>query len=115
MDQDPVQFILEGTLLYSGVLTNPRYTDVDLPLDKFAIAESKGDDVGVGIMIEVLLIHGQQKLVAYENVVEVNDRCSFGLRYLFNPGYGFSGIWEFEATPLTEEVNARHSRNQEFM
>lgn len=105
MEDNPVNFGLEGLLVGLGILTNPVYTDIYFPLNRPSFfGQLKCYDVRVIIMTHVLAIDLQQRFIGTEDIIqgfqfltlffENRPNEFFKLRPVFK---GRAGILEKEA------------------
>lgn len=109
MDDHAVELVVERNLLNSGVFPNTWNADIDVSFDGCSITKSESNDIGVGVVIEVLLIDSEQVLIAAKDVVQISDVGGFRFCNFLNPGRCFSGFRKLESRPFVEEVDARHS------
>jgi hypothetical protein len=107
MGHDTLQFILESRLVGQGVFFYPVNADEDITGDFLAglwrIAE--GDDVCIGIVIEVLLVDVQEKIIGTEDVIQSRDFLLFPLGYLLQPLTGECSFGKGETDFFKEEEN----------
>ena len=109
MDYYTVELVVERDLLSSCVFPNTWNADVDVAFEGCSITKSESNDIGVGVVIEVLLIDGEEILIAAKDVIKVSDVGGCCFCNFLNPGRRFSGFRKLESRPFVEEVDARHS------
>lgn len=115
VNNDTIELICKWNTFCTGIFPDPGNADINITFHNSGVTKAKRDDIGIGVMIKVLLIDGQQILVTAENVIEVPRNCLFYSQYSLDPGRCFSGVWERKSSPLAEETNAGHSGSQEFI
>ena len=71
MDDDTVQFVKERCAYLLGVGGNRVERYIDVAIHACARGIIKGDDVGIVVVLEKLLIDGKDLLVVAEDIVEV--------------------------------------------
>ena len=71
MDDDTVQFVEEWCAYLFGVGGNRVERYIDIAVHACARGIIKGDDVGIVVVLEKLLIDGKDLLVVAEDIVEV--------------------------------------------
>ena len=71
MDDDTVQFVEEWCAYLFGVGGNGVERDIDVAIHACARGIIKGDDVGIVVVLEKLLVDGKDLLVVAEDIVEV--------------------------------------------
>ena len=71
MDDDTVQFVKERCAYLLGVGGNRVKRYVNIAIHACARGIIKGDDVGIVVVLEKLLIDGEDLLVIAEDLVEV--------------------------------------------
>ena len=91
VEDDPVQFLLEGTLECRGILPDPVDTDVYFPTDGLArIRQREGDNIRIKVVLKELPVDFQQALVGTEDIVQFSQGFLFLSeerdKKLFKPG-----------------------------
>ena len=76
MDDDTVQFVEEWCAYLFGVGGNRVKRYVNIAIHACARGIIKGDDVGIVVVLEKLLIDGENLLVVAEDIVEVAHRVA---------------------------------------
>ena len=76
MDDDTVQFVKERCAYLLGVGCNGFERYVNVAIHACARGIIKGDDVGIVVVLEKLLIDGKDLLVVAEDIVEVAYRVA---------------------------------------
>ena len=71
MDDDTVQFVKERCAYLFGIGGNRVERYIDVAVHACARGIIKGDDVGIVVVLEKLLIDGKDLLVVAEDIVEV--------------------------------------------
>ena len=92
MDDDTVQFVEEWCAYLFGVGGNGVERDIDVAIHACARGIIKGDDVGIVVVLEKLLIDSKDLLVVAEDIVEV----AYGIAVLrcgaLNPLFDFAEV-----------------------
>ena len=96
MDDDTVQFVDERCANLFGIGCNGVERYVNIAIHACARGIIKGDDVGIVVVLEKLLIDGENLLIIAEDIVEV--------------AYGIAILRSSALDPLFDfaEVNGRH-------
>ena len=76
MDDDTVQFVKERCAYLLGVGGNRVERYVNIAIHACARGIIKGDDVGIVVVLEKLLIDSKDLLVVAEDIVEVAHRVA---------------------------------------
>ena len=76
MDDDTVQFVKERCANLFGVGGNRVERYVNIAIHACARGIIKGDDVGIVVVLEKLLIDGENLLIVAEDIVEVAHRVT---------------------------------------
>ena len=76
MDDDTVQFVKERCAYLLGVGGNRVERYIDVAIHACARGIIKGDDVGIVVVLEKLLIDSKDLLVVAEDIVEVAHRVA---------------------------------------
>ena len=63
------EFLLKGHSVVGGILAHALYGDVDIAMEGITLAVIKGDDVGKGVVGEVLHIDAVEVVVVAKDVV----------------------------------------------
>lgn len=81
MEDHPMQFTSKSGMEGSGVLPDPRHTDIYLPLyHTGGLREMKGDDVRKIMVIQESLVDLQEVGIITENIIEGRDPVPLLLR-----------------------------------
>ena len=76
MDDDTVQFVDERCAYLFGIGGNRVKRYIDVAIHACARGIIKGDDVGIVVVLEKLLIDGENLLIIAEDIVEVAHRVA---------------------------------------
>ena len=76
MDDDTMKFVEKGCPHLLGVGGNGVKRDIDVAIHACARGIIKGDDVGIVVVLEKLLIDSKDLLVVAEDIVEVAHRVA---------------------------------------
>ena len=76
MDDDTVQFVDERCAYLFGIGGNRVERYVNIAIHACARGIIKGDDVGIVVVLEKLLIDGENLLIVAEDIVEVAHRVA---------------------------------------
>lgn len=76
MDKDTAQFDIERHIERKGIVGHTFDTNHNIARDKIRGNIVEGDDVGIGVVAEVLLVDLEEVLVGTEEVVDVTDTCA---------------------------------------
>ena len=71
MDDDTVQFVKERCAYLFGIGGNRVERYIDVAIHACARGIIKGDDVGIVVVLEKLLIDGENLLIIAEDIVEI--------------------------------------------
>lgn len=90
-----------------GVFFYPVNADEDVTSDFLASlwGIAKGNDICIGIVIEVLLVDVQEKIIGTEDVIQCRDFLLLPLGYLLQPLTGEGSFGEGETDFFKEEEN----------
>ena len=92
MDDDTVQFVKERCAYLFGIGGNRVERYIDVAIHACARGIIKGDDVGIVVVLEKLLIDGENLLIIAEDIVEV----AYGIAILscgtFDPLLDFAEV-----------------------
>lgn len=97
MYNNAIDLILKRRALCFGIFTDAWNTYIDLSLDHSPLAHSEGDNVGIGIMVEELLVDAQEVFITAEDIIEIAQPAALVLYDGFNPFPGFSGMRRAES------------------
>ena len=92
MDDDTVQFVEEWCAYLFGVGGNSIERDIDVAIHACARGIIKGDDVGIVVVLEKLLIDSKDLLVVAEDIVEVAYRVAVLGCGALNPLLDFADV-----------------------
>ena len=57
MEDDPMEFVLDGNFVYPGIFPDPIGTDIDFPFNGlFRVGQVKTDDIGIVIVTKESLV-----------------------------------------------------------
>ena len=78
---DAVQFLIEGDFEFGGVFADTVYADIYFGLDlPISLGEREGDNIGVVVMPEKVLIDTQQVVIRAEDVAHTERLFCFFLK-----------------------------------
>ena len=104
MDHDAVELVGEGAAVGLGVDFDAIDRDENVAADDVWSGRIvEGDDVGIVIVLQVLLVHLAQVAVAAENVIDLRDPMAFRFSGLLDPLAQVVGAPEDEAHIFFEE------------
>ena len=92
MDDDTVQFVEEWCAYLFGVGGNSIERDLDVAIHACARGIIKGDDVGIVVVLEKLLIDSKDLLVVAEDIVEVAHRVAVVSCGALDPLFDFTKV-----------------------
>ena len=92
MDDDTVQFVKERCADLLGVGGNGVERYVNIAIHACARGIIKGDDVGIVVVLEKLLIDGEDLLIIAEDIVEVAHRVAVLSCGTFDPLLDFAEV-----------------------
>ena len=92
VDNDTVQFVEEWCAYLFGVGGNGVERDVDIAIHACARGIIKGDDVGIVVVLEKLLIDGKDLLVVAEDIVEVAHKVAVLSCGALDPLFDFAKV-----------------------
>ena len=102
-----LQFVLKSSLVGQGVFFYPVNADENITGDFLAglWRIAKGDDISIGIVIEMLLVHGQKKIIGAEDVIQSRYFLLFPLGDLLQPLADEGSFGKRETGFFKEEQN----------
>ena len=92
MDDDTVQFVDERCAYLLGVGGNRVERYIDVAIHACARGIIKGDDVGIVVVLEKLLIDSKDLLVVAEDIVEVAHRIAILRSSALDPLFDFAEV-----------------------
>ena len=92
MDDDTVQFVKERCAYLFGVGGNRVERYVNVAIHACARGIIKGDDVGIIVVLEKLLVDGKDLLVIAEDIVEVAYRVAVLSCGALDPLFDFAEV-----------------------
>ena len=92
MDDDTVQFVKERCAYLFGVGGNRVERYVNIAIHACARGIIKGDDVGIVVVLEKLLIDGEDLLIIAEDIVEVAHRVAVLSCGALDPLFDFAEV-----------------------
>ena len=92
MDDDTVQFVKERCAYLLGVGGNRVKRYVNIAIHACARGIIKGDDVGIIVVLEKLLIDSKDLLVVAEDIVEVAHRVAVLSCGALDPLFDFTKV-----------------------
>ena len=92
MDDDTVQFVKERCACLLGVGGNRVERYIDVAIHACARGIIKGDDVGIVVVLEKLLIDGENLLIIAEDIVEVAHRVAILRSSALDPLFDFAEV-----------------------
>lgn len=100
-----VEFLLKGYLILMGILFYPINTDKDVGLQVVVFFIGKGNNVGIGVVIQVFYIYLKEIFITTENVVDTIDVFAFSECYFFQPASYFILIIQMEYDFFLKEMD----------
>ena len=93
MNQHPVKLLIHCGFKDASIISDSINAYKNVPLDfTRAITVVEGNDVGQGLMFEVLLVECEEVIVRAENVIDSNQALLFPCDYFLDPVTGFAGF-----------------------
>ena len=92
MDDDTVQFVDERCAYLFGIGGNRVERYINITIHACARGIIKGDDVGIVVVLEKLLIDGENLLVVAEDIVEVAHRVAILRSSALDPLLDFAEV-----------------------
>jgi hypothetical protein len=105
VDDHAMELLLERHAEPDGVLPYPVDTDHDVARDKTTRDIVEGDDIGIGVVVEVLPIDAEEVLVVAKKIVDVANLLSATHDDLGDPTLDSFGVGQVEIHSLRGEAD----------
>ena len=99
MDDDTVKLIIIGFAKLLGIGTDGIERNHNIAIDDIILIVIEGDDIGIVIMPQILIINLENLLVIYKHIAYLSYLAAMRCSYLANPGTGVAllDLWHFHA------------------
>jgi hypothetical protein len=113
VDDDAVELFFEGAGELVGIFADAIDADEDVTFElAFNIRIVEGDDVGIGLVVEVFDVFGPEVFVRAEDEIYLVDGMLFLLGYALDPGGSLPGVGKFENYVFGEKIDCSHPEFQ---
>ena len=100
MDDNTVELLVESGVELLGILLHTLNTYQNIAGNNFALNVVEGDNVGIGIVIEIFTIDLDEVIIVAEEIADVAYLLALGLDDLRNPFFHLHLTFEIEVGVL---------------
>ena len=99
MDDDAMKFIIVGLAKLLGIGADGIERNHDVAVNHIILIIIEGDDIGIVIMTQILVVHFENLLVIYKHIAYLSHLAAMRGSHLANPGTGVTllDLWHFHA------------------